>query len=192
MSEEAKPPEGAPAEPPAQAPKLPILDVYVNSLHVSDRIALAALITAVVATFIGVAQTAFMWAARNDEVEATLRAEQLRSCVKYRNAGFAANTRAQQLALDGVPPDGDEEFESRFANYNAAIGELMYLLPTSNGDALEQVEQSSLEVYFAYEDREPARLQELTLSETQDLPWSNSHNLVLDACEAIIRDVRDH
>ena len=148
MSEEAKPPE---AEPIAPVPKVPILDVYVNSLHVSDRIALAALITAVVATLIGVMQTGFMWAARNDEVEAALRSEQLRACVAYRIAGENAIARAQLLGGEnGGPEEGDTEFHGYILDYQARLTQLYYLLPVGDGIAVDYASRASADAYVAY------------------------------------------
>lgn len=188
MSDEAKPPEEQPAETP-KAPKLPLLDVYVNSLHVSDRIALAALITAVVATLIGVMQTGFMWAARNDEVEAALRSEQLRACVAYRIAGENAIARAQLLGEEnGGPEEGDAEFHGYILDYQARLTQLYYLLPTGDGIAVDDASRASADAYVAYVNGDVPEL--LNLSGNEGI-WVSSHNTLNDVCESIIRDLRD-
>jgi hypothetical protein len=190
MTEAAKPPEEAPAEG-DQQPKLPILDVYVNALHVSDRIALAALLTAVVASVVAVVQTTFMWIARNDEVEAALRAEQLRACVEYRIAGEHAIARAQLLAEDnGGPRERDADFHGYILTYQEKLSQLYYLLPTDRaGSAVDDAGRASADAYVAYTARDVAELRNLS---GNDNIWVSSHDQLIDVCESVIRDLRDN
>jgi hypothetical protein len=130
----------------------------LRSLRVSDRISLGALGTAVVASIVGVMQTGFMYIARNDEVEAALRSEQLRACAAYRTAGFNLHARTRWLSVDGVPID-DEGFGALSQDYGNAISQLNYLLPSGHEATLELAEAEATNVRGAFveKDREALR-----------------------------------
>ena len=187
MSDVPNTPDGAPEKP--RQPKLPILDVFVDNLHVSDRISLAALVTAVVATIIGVLQTVFMWVARNDEVEAALRSEQLRACVAYRIAGENAIAQAHRLGTERTPAAVETAtFEATVQTYQERLSQLYYLLPPSQGREVDDAVRSSSEALAAYQG---ADFDELArLSDNEEF-WVATHWKLIDQCEAIIRDVSD-
>ena len=159
----------------------------LESLDTSDRISLAAVATAAVALVVGIVQTGFMWAARNDERQATLRAEQIRACVGYRLAAVNANEHAQMIAIDGAEPEDARAFDRVLTEYRTAIGQLGYLLPESAGPGLEGVEAETVRAYNAFLDEDFATLAEIS---SADGAWSQAHNLVLDACERVVRDMR--
>lgn len=177
-----------PQEPQPSEPPTPMA-AALRSLRVSDRISLAAVATAAIALLVGIVQTMFMWSARNDEVEASLRAEQLRACVSYRNAALDLNIRAQIIAQNGAATDEDDEvLHSLFDAYQVAIVELGYLLPQPDGPALDQVQDEAtrtIEAYLAGD------MSKLAAASASDSAWSHAHNGVLDACDRVIRDVRD-
>lgn len=161
----------------------------LRSLRVSDRISLAAVATAAIALIVGIVQTMFMWSSRNDEVEAALRAEQLRACVTYRNAALDLNIRAQIIAQNGAENDNDDEvLHDLFDTYQVAIVELGYLLPQSDGAALDNVQT---EVTRAIDGYLSGDMGKLAAASAADSAWSNAHNQVLDACDRVIRDIRD-
>lgn len=147
-----------------------------------------ALGTAIVAGIVGVVQTGFMWAARNDEVEAALRAEQVRGCVAYRLAALNANERAQFIAIDGAHPGDEEEFRGLIGEHQKAVTQLEYLLPRAHGAGLEAAERESILAYeaFAADD-----MKELAALSKADSAWARAHDQVLEACEIVIGDVRD-
>lgn len=182
MSAEAPPPDQA-AE-----PKQSALSALTHSLDTSDRIALAAVATASIALIVGIVQTLFMWTSRNDEIEAALRAEQVRACVTYRLTAVDANERAQFIAADGERPADMREFERLMSAYRTAIGQLGYLLPQDDSDGLQEVEIAAVTAYNAFLDEDYAALAEISRA---DGAWSRGHDRVLEACESVIRDVRD-
>lgn len=167
------------------------LTALVTSLQVSDRIALAALATAVIAGLIGVIQTAFMWDARNDESEAALRAQQLRACVNYRSTAVALNTRAQIYAAERVTPDKDEldAFEEGLGAYQDSISELSYLLPASAHGALDGVEVQAIAAYSAFVEEDFGKLADIANAQS---PWAQAHDGVLEQCEEVVRHARDN
>lgn len=188
MSDETNPPADKPGETP-KSPKLPILDVFVDNLHVSDRISLAALMTAVVATIIGVLQTGFMWAARNDEVEAALRSEQLRACVAYRIAGENAIHQAQALgAAHTGSADERAAFQATIQTYQERLSQAYYLLPASDGREVDDASRSATDALTAYTDGD---FEELARLSSEEEYWATTHWQVIDQCQAIIRDIRD-
>lgn len=160
----------------------------LRSLRVSDRISLAAVATAAIALVVGIVQTMFMWSSRNDEVEAALRAEQLRACVTYRNAALDLNIRAQLVAQNGPNDEDDDILHDLFDAYQIAIVELGYLLPQSDGPALDNVQA---EVTRAIDGYLSGDMGKLAAASAADSAWSNAHNQVLDACDRVIRDIRD-
>ena len=185
MSDENKPPE----EGETPKPKVPILDVFVDNLHVSDRISLAALLTAVVATIIGVLQTGFMWAARNDEVEAALRSEQLRACVAYRIAGENVIHQAQALGGERTGmPEERAAFEGNVQTYQERLSQVYYLLPESGGREVDDASRSAADALAAYRGGDFEELAHLSAEEGY---WATTHWQIIDQCQAIIRDIRD-
>lgn len=177
-----------PNEPPSAPPDA--LSALVHSLDTSDRISLAAVGTAAVALIVGIVQTGFMWASRNDEVEAALRAEQVRACVAYRIAALDANERAQMIASDAAPVDDKDadEFERLLTRYRTTIGELSYLLPQEDDNGLSDVEAGAVDAHNAFVEEDFATLAVVSRA---DSAWARGHERVLEACEAVIRDVRD-
>ncbi len=161
---------------------------FIDQILNTDAVSLGALITAVAAGIVGIVQTGFMWVARNDEVEAALRAEQIRACAAYRLAALDVNERAQYIARDGLTPSDEVEFPKLVTNYRNVVGQLGYLLPESSGEALEALERASVEAFNAFADGDMERL---AAASAADSPWSRAHDGVLEACEAVIRDVRD-
>lgn len=159
-----------------------------DSLDTSDRISLAAVATAAIALIVGIVQTGFMWVSRNDEVEAALRAEQVRACVAYRITAVDANERAQMIAADGEAPVDGAEFERVMNRYRTAIGELRYLLPARDGEALTGADAAAVDAYNSFLNDD---FKSLAAVSRASGAWSTAHDSVLEACERVIRDVRD-
>jgi hypothetical protein len=160
----------------------------LRSLRVSDRISLGALGTAVIASVVGVMQTGFMYVARNDEVEAALRSEQLRACSAYRIAGFNLHARARWLSVDGVPIR-DDGFGALSQDYGNAISQLNYLLPSGHEATLALAEVESTNVWGAFIEKDREALRDF--SDEQGV-WAQAHAEILEICDIVIRDVRDN
>ncbi|TPW03399.1 MAG: hypothetical protein FD124_3031 [Alphaproteobacteria bacterium] len=148
--------------------------------------------TAVDAPFAGVVsvvQTAFMWEARNDEIEAELRAQQLRSCVAYERKGAIANARIQELALsEADPADGDETLDGYLAAYFDTLAELGFLMPSPLKTTLIDTQNEALAAALAFEQGDYKQM--LALSNSQSR-WSQLHVQIQGACNDVIRNVRD-
>lgn len=162
----------------------------VPPLPISERISLGALITAVIASIVGVLQTGFMWIARNDEVEAALRSEQIRACAAYRIAALNLFARAQWLAVDqGGPMARDEDFGPLSETYSNSLAQLAYLLPTGAEPTIALAESESMTAWGAYIERDYSVLRDVSAT---DGAWSAANAELLDMCHAVIRDVRDN
>jgi sensor domain CHASE-containing protein len=159
-----------------------------KSLAFSDRVALGAVITAAIALVVGVIQTWFMWNARNDAVTAELRAQQLRSCVRYRTVAQDYNREIQIIAFEGRSDERDKTFGELHEAYQVAIVELSYLLPKTSHPALDRVQDGVSEVIVAMADE---NMDTLAGAAGAGSTWSTAHNGVLEACERVIRTVRD-
>lgn len=181
---------GEPEPDEASKPEAPTrLGAFLYSLRQADPVSLAALMTAVVASVIGVMQTAFMWDARNDEVEAALRAQQLRACVTYRHAAVVFNGNAQIVALEeDDTPESEVDLTLLWDDYATALSELTYLLPTRNDAAFDVAEEQAYLALEAFQDGDRERLALIAMADGQ---WSRAHDRILDTCDAVIRDVRD-
>ena len=177
-------------EPPAAEPSATgtSSEELLRSLDMSDRISLAAVATAAIALIVGIVQTGFMWASRNDEVEAALRAEQVRACVSYRISAVDANERAQMIATGHERLEDAQEFNQLMSRYRTAIGDLGYLLPQGDDSGLSGVDAAVVQAYNAFLAEDYATLAQVSAA---DGPWAHAHDQVLEACERVIRDVRD-
>ncbi len=173
----------APAAPAPQRPS------FARSLIAADPVSIGALATAVVASIVSVVQTAFMWEARNDEIEAELRAQQLRACVAYERRGAIANARIQALAISKTDPaDGDEALDGHLADYFDTLAELGLLMPSTLKDTLIDTQNEALAAEQAFEDGDYEKM--LALSNSQSR-WSQLHVQIQNACSDVIRNVRD-
>jgi hypothetical protein len=159
-----------------------------KSLEFSDRIALGAVVTAAIALVVGVIQTWFMWNARNDSILAELRAQQLRTCVRYRTAAQDFNHEVQVISFEGRSDERDEAFGELHEAYQVAIVELSYLLPVTTHPAIDRVQDGVSNVIVAMADED---MKSLAAVSGADSDWSNAHNSVLEACERVISEVRD-
>lgn len=195
MSDEPTPsaPPAAPEEtatPKAAAPTPRFLrPTFGQSLSATDPVSIGALATAVLASVVSVVQTGFMWEARNDEIEAALRAQQLRACVAYDRAGATANARAQVIAAEAEEPEaGDDAFEDALADYQDSLAEMSFLMPKSIRPTIALTQQDALAVYEAYFQRDFAKMADIS---SADSPWADHDAAIQDACERVIRTVRD-
>ncbi len=159
-----------------------------KSLEFSDRIALGAVMTAAIALVVGVVQTYFMWNARNDAVIAELRAQQLRTCVRYRTAAQDLQIETQLIAFEGRSDERDEQFGLYYDAYQIALVELSYLLPESIAPAVDRVQDGVAKVLVAMADE---NMDGLAKASGSGSDWSEAHSSVLEACDRVIRDVRD-
>jgi hypothetical protein len=157
----------------------------------SERIALSALMVAVLALIATGVQVFIAWQTRNDAARSALRAEQLRACVTFQitsskyaarvltmaddvDAGVAIDTRGQ---ADRIGPELDQ--------YQRDLTPLYYLLPRSDLPAVRSAALASAGPLVVLVQNQPERLPAISRQ------LDEAHDAVEAACENVIRDVRD-
>jgi hypothetical protein len=157
----------------------------------SERIALSALIVAVLALVATGMQVFIAWQTRNDAARSALRAEQLRACVAFRITSSKYAAHLSTLADDveaSVAIDSAAEaarFGSDLDQYQRDLDPLYYLLPRSDLPAVRSAALASAGPLVVLVNNQPERLPAISRQ------LDEAHDAVEAACESVIRDVRD-
>lgn len=157
----------------------------------SERIALSALIVAVLALIGTSVQVFVAWQTRNDAARSALRAEQLRACVTFQITSGKYAARVSTLADDAeadVAIDTaaqGERIGPELDQYQRDLAPLYYLLPRSDLPAVRSAALASAGPLVVLVQNQPERLPAISRQ------LDEAHERVEAACENVIRDVRD-
>lgn len=160
----------------------------------SERIALSALMVAVLALVATGIQVVIAWQTRNDAARSALRAEQLRACVAFQVTSSKYNAHIAVLADDaaaGVAIDAAAEaaqIRVDLDQYQRDLQPLFYLLPRSDAPVLEEAAVASAGPLLVLVQGQPERLPAIGGDGGQ---LDRAHRAIVAACENVIRDVRD-
>jgi hypothetical protein len=154
----------------------------------SERIALSALIVAVLAFIATSVQVLIAWQTRNDAARSALRAEQLRACVTFQVTSSKFNARMLTLSEEPEDVTDAEGLAAELDQYQRDLEPLFYLLPSSDEPALEDAVVASAGAYLVFRRGERVTLNQVVADDGQ---LRRAHRAIVEACENVIRDVRD-